>query len=353
MPVPPFKPFFFFCFLCFFSCTQTNNIQIQSAQWELQDSGIEASIRGIDAADDQVVWISGSGGQYSVTEDGGMNWRPGRVPGADSLDFRDVEVFSKDLVYLMSIGPGSASRIYKTIDGGQNWTLQHQNKLEKGFFDGFAFWNEQEGILIGDPIDGKLYLLKTTDGGDNWNRINPEKLPPLMEGEYGFAASGTGISVFENHVWIATGGSAARVFHSSDRGANWEVFNTPAVSGEPSSGLFSIDFRDARHGVAVGGDYTKPDEKGYTTIYTEDGGKTWNSPADRETLSFRSCVQFLPNSSILFSVGRGGVSSFSNDDGQNWNNFGDLGWYTLSCAKEGRSVWAAGPEGRVAKLKFN
>ena len=344
--------FFYFFLLSLLSCTSSSSFHIQSADWQEQQSGIDASIRGICAVDNQVAWISGSGGQYSITTDGGDNWIPGKVPGADSLDFRDVEAFSADLAYLMSIGPGQSSRIYKTTDGGQNWTLQHQNELEAGFFDGFAFWDDQNAILIGDPIDGKLYLMKTTDGGQNWLRIPPEKLPPLKEGEYGFAASGTGITVFEDNVWICTGGQSARVFHSPDRGESWNVYDTPVISGKASAGTFSVDFRDAQHGVVVGGDYNKSDQKGNTFATTDDGGKTWLAPADTTLISFRSCVQYLPNSSSLISVGRGGVSAFSNDDGKSWTTFGALGLYTLSISNDGQSTWAAGPEGRVAKLVF-
>lgn len=334
------------------ACNSGPTVKIHSADWQRQDAGIDASIRGICAVDGQIVWISGSGGQYSVTIDGGQSWQPSRVPGADSLDFRDVEAFSADLAYLMSIGPGQQSRIYKTTDGGQNWILQHQNELAAGFFDGFAFWDEQNAILIGDPIDGKLFLLRTTDGGRNWRRISPDKLPPLVEGEYGFAASGTGITVFADHVWIATGGQAARVFHSPDRGESWEVFDTPVVRGKASTGIFSIDFRDAIHGVVVGGDYTQPGQKGYTYARSADGGRTWMAPADTTVVSYRSCVQYLPNTTSLISVGRGGVSAFSNDDGEHWTTFGALGLYTLSVAKSGEAVWAAGPEGAVARLFF-
>ncbi len=325
-------------------------LQFEALGWKRQESRLTASLRGISVVDNDVVWISGSEGRYAITENGGTTWRAGAVVGADSLDFRDVEAFSARLAYLMSAGPGDLSRIYKTEDGGKTWTQQHTNDLEEGFYDGFDFWNEKEGILVGDPINSKLFLLKTVDGGKHWQRISPDRLPPLRDGEYGFAASGTGIKVFQNHVWIGTGGSEARVFHSSDRGEHWDVFSTPIVSGQPSAGIFSIDFRDAKNGVVVGGDYTEPHRTGATTAYTDDGGKTWLLPVDTNAISYRSCVQYLPNSTTLVAVGRGGVSSYSNDDGQSWTTFGDEALYTLSVGKEHFSVWAAGPEGSAAKL---
>ncbi len=225
----------------------------------MQNSGNRSSIRGIDALDENVAWLSGSGGRYAFTKDGGQTWRTDSVPGADSLDFRDIEIISEDVVFLMSAGPGAKSNIFKTIDGGKNWTLQKRNRFREGFYDGFAFWDKDNAILIGDPVGGAHFLLKTTDGGANWQRIDPQKLAPLAEGEIGgFAASGTTIAVHGDNVWFATGGKVARVHHSEDRGETWQVYNTPILQGTASTGIFSIAFRDDLHGVIVGGDYTKP-----------------------------------------------------------------------------------------------
>ncbi|MCB0279529.1 MAG: hypothetical protein KDD94_08515 [Calditrichaeota bacterium] len=325
--------------------------QITSLKWEVQNSGNNSSIRGIDAVNDSLVWLSGSYGRYAITEDGGKHWVTDSVPGAGSLDFRDIEAFSRDLVYLMSAGSGRLSRLYKTTDGGKNWELQYENTNEQAFFDGFAWWDENNGVLIGDPVDGKHYLLKTTDGGQNWNRIDPDKLAPLAEGEIGgFAASGTTIAVYGDNVWFATGGQTARLHHSPDRGESWQVYDTPMIDGVGTAGIFSIDFRDSLNGVMVGGDFTKPKQGGYNVAYTADGGKNWTAVADTSVVSYRSCVQYIPGTHSLVTVGRGGVGAWSNDDGRTWTRFGNLPFYTLSFAKGSKSAWAAGPNGAVAKL---
>ncbi|MEZ4762372.1 MAG: hypothetical protein R3C26_03920 [Calditrichia bacterium] len=139
-----------------------------------------------------------------------------------------------------------------------------------------AFWDAQNGIAFSDPVDGKLLLIRTADGGKTWREFAPDELPATIEGEYAFAASGTCVSVFgENNVWIATGGTAARVFTSTNRGQSWQVFDTKMRSGAPSQGIFSLAFRDALNGVAVGGDYQQPEQPGNTLLRTTDGGKSW------------------------------------------------------------------------------
>ena len=173
------------------------------------------------------------------------------MPGAEKLDFRDVEAFGETTAYLLSAGPGDASRIYKTVDGGKSWALQFKSADPAAFFDAIAFWDEKNGIALGDPVKGQFQLIVTDDGGANWKPLAAKNLPPALPDEGAFAASGTCLVTHgDNDVWFATGGAkTARVFHSRDRGQNWEVSETPIVAGAESAGIFSIAFRDqaARH----------------------------------------------------------------------------------------------------------
>src|SRR5207248_10886149 len=210
----------------------------------------EENLRGLSVVSSTVAWASGTHGTFLRTVDSGSNWGIGHVSGAESLDFRDVEAFSSDEAILLAAGPGDQSRIYKTTDGGKNWTLLFTNKDPKGFFDCMAFWDENHGIAVGDPVDGKFQLIKTENGGKDWKAIPPASLPPAIEGEGAFAASGTCIAVQgKKNVCFVTGGGAARVFHSSDAGETWSVSETPIVHGPPSAGIFSIAFRDEKNGV--------------------------------------------------------------------------------------------------------
>jgi len=260
----------------------------------VQISHTTEDLRGISVVSRQVAWASGTHGTYLRTLDAGQTWTSAQVSGAASLDFRAVAGFSADEAFLMSAGPGEQSRIYHTSDGGQHWQLQFTNPNPKGFFDSLAFWDSKHGIVVGDPIPddtGKLdFELLETEDGESWRVIPPSELPDAVQGEGAFAASNSCIAILkaaqsgsgsssgapDPNIWFASGGKIARVFHSSDRGKTWEVFNTPILHGPESAGIFAIAFRDARHGVIAGGDYKHPDEDGPNLAFTDDGGKTWS-----------------------------------------------------------------------------
>src|SRR5207253_4898522 len=142
----------------------------------------------------------------------------------------------------------------KTIDVGKSWGMQFKSADPAAFFDAIAFWNEKNGIALGDPVKGQFQLIVTADGGASLKPLAAKVLPPALPGGGAFAASGTClITQGESDVWFATGGAKkARLFHSKDRGQNWEVRETPIVAGAESAGIFSIAFRDKQHGMAVG-----------------------------------------------------------------------------------------------------
>jgi len=259
----------------------------------VQRSNTAEGLRGASVVTRTIAWVSGTHGTYLRTTDGGQSWSSAQVPDAANLDFRAVVAFSADEAFLMSAGPGEQSRIYHTTDAGQHWQLQFTNSNGKGFFDSMVFWDRTHGVVLGDPIpddSGKLkFELLRTDDGEHWSHVPSAQLPPAVEGEGAFAASNTCLAIVpptwgqppsraparDSNLWFATGGAVARVFHSPDRGRAWEVFNTPVVHGQDSTGIFSIAFRDPLHGVIAGGDYKHPDADGSNLAFTEDGGKTW------------------------------------------------------------------------------
>src|SRR5262249_13145388 len=151
----------------------------------------KSDFRGLCVVTPKVAWVSGTKGTFGRAADGGKTWSVGTVPGAEELDFRDVEAFGESTAYLLSAGPGDASRIYKTAHGGRSWKLQFKSTDPAAFFDAIAFWDEQNGIALGDPIKGVFQLIVTADGGANWKPLGPNRLPPALPGEGAFAASGT------------------------------------------------------------------------------------------------------------------------------------------------------------------
>ena len=291
----------------------------------------------------KVVWASGTKGTYLITSDGGENWKAATVQGAADMDFRAVHAFDDKTAVLMSIGSGEKSRIYKTKDAGGTWDILYTNPDPKGFFDAIAFWDASHGILLGDPVDGHFVVMTTDDGGETWKH---EKTPAALPNEGAFAASNSCMFLIGLHeVWFGTGGG--RVFHSSDGGKKWSVATTPIRHDSANAGIFSIAFLNPLHGIAVGGDYSKPTDAGHNIAITEDGGKKWTEPESGPN-GFRSAVTFLADRKMWIATGTSG-SDVSMDKGKTWKQF-DKGDYNAIGFILSYAGWAVGPKGAIARF---
>ena len=264
----------------------------------------------------------------------------------DTLNFRAISQV-KGAVFAISIG--NPARLYKMHRKSTKPSLVYTEQNEKVFYDSMDFWNDQEGIAIGDSTDGCLSVIITRDGGNTWNKLSCDDLPKGKEGEGAFAASDTNIAIVGDMTWVAT--TAGRIYYSGDKGMTWEVFDTPIVKDKETEGIYSIDFYDELHGFAIGGDYTTPEENQKNKILTIDGGKTWQLVAQGQEPGYRSCVQYIPNRAgkELVAVGFKGVD-YSNDGGHTWKHLSDEGFYTIRFMNE-NEAYAAG-KGRISKLIF-
>jgi photosystem II stability/assembly factor-like uncharacterized protein len=319
------------------------------AQWQAQQSHTHSRLRGVSVVNARVVWASGAGGTVLRTIDGGVNWQPRPVPGADRLDFRDVHAVDERMAFILSIGPGELSRIDKTSDGGATWSSSLRNTDPRIFLDAISFWDETHGIAQGDPVEGRFVVLTTDDGGKSWVRRDSPDIPPALPGEGAFAASGTClVTEGRSNAWFGTGGAGkSRVFRSTDRGRTWTVAVTPIAAGSTSSGIFSLAYRDADHGVAVGGDYRHPELNNDGVALTRDGGRTWQIPRRSKPGGLRSAVAYVPGAgaSTLVAVGPTGTD-MSNDDGETWRPLGAMGFHAVGFAAVGAG-WAVGEDGRI------
>jgi photosystem II stability/assembly factor-like uncharacterized protein len=332
-----------------------SSVLIMAASQTIQTSGVTVRLRGVSAVSDRVAWASGAGSTVLRTADGGDSWQK-LVVASDQLDFRDIDAIDAQTAYVLSIGNGPASRIYKTTDAGATWTQQFRNEDPNAFYDAMSFWDADHGIVIGDSIAGQFCVMTTEDGGRTWRRVPAGALPAALPNEGAFAASGTNIAVLgKSDAWIATGAATkARVLRTHDRGRSWTIAETPLASG-PSAGIFSIAFRDAKHGVVVGGDYTKEKETGNNLGVTSDGGDTWTLV--KGLSGFRSVVAYLLDAGkpALIAIGPAGAD-LSWDDGSTWKQLEGPGYDTVSFARNqttgGPTAWATGAGGRIGRLKF-
>ncbi|HJS24361.1 MAG TPA: hypothetical protein VJ751_08405 [Pyrinomonadaceae bacterium] len=325
-------------------------IMLVAPRWTMQTSGVTARLRGVSAVNERIAWASGADSTVLRTIDGGTTWQKLTVT-SEALDFRDVDAVDPQTAYILSIGNGPASRIYKTTDAGKTWTLQFKNEDPKVFLDAMSFWDTNNGIAFGDSVDGQFYILTTADGGRSWSRVPKSALPPALENEGAFAASGTNIAVFgKSHAWIGTGAAAkSRVLRTSDRGRTWQIADTPLASGA-STGIFSIAFRDAKHGVIAGGDYRKEQEAVDNLAVTSDGGITWTLV--KGLSGFRSVVAYMPGRETLIALGPSG-GDYSFDDGRTWTTIDGPGFDTFSFAPGKQIGWGAGAKGVIGRLAFN
>ena len=316
------------------------------AGWVEQASGVTARLRGVSAVNERVVWASGAGGTIVRSADGGRTWRRLTIPGTEKLDFRDIDAIDERTAYVLSIGPGEASRIYKTRDGGASWELQFQNREPKAFYDAMTFWSPKDGMVIGDEVDGQFAILQTGDGGKRWTRVGAERLQAARKGEGAFAASGTNIAVMgKRHIWI--GLNSGRVLASHDGGRRWEIAETGLATSE-SAGIFSIAFRDAKHGIVVGGDYKQEGKAVDNAAITADGGRTWRLVKGLRGL--RSAVVWLPKAGGVVAVGPSGAE-LSRDGGETWSAINGRGYHTFSAAPGMGVGWGAGEGGRIGRLE--
>ncbi len=240
--------------------------------------------------------------------------------------------------YLLRAAHESLDTVYKEIH-------------PKAFYDSMDFWNDQEGIAIGDPTEDCMSVIITRDGGNTWTKLSCDDLPKAKDGEAAFAASDTNIAIVGDNTWVATGGKASRVLYSPDKGKTWKVFETPIVQGLKTTGMYSIDFYDELNGFAIGGDYTKPEDNQANKIRTKDGGKTWELVAEGQNPGYRSCVQYIPNSAgnELVAIGFKGID-YSNDSGTTWKHLSDEGFYSIRFLND--SIAYAAGKGRISKLMF-
>ncbi len=315
-----------------------NTVEVETI---LEDSLL--SIRAIDILDDEGLSFAANNNSFGLYDPATKTWNISKQK-QDTLkfSFRSVAHTSTDFFMLTVANP---ALLYKTTDSGMQ--LVYREEHDNVFYDAMTFWNDKEGIAIGDSIDGCLSIIITRDGGTTWTKLSCDQLPSAEDGEGAFAASNTNIAVIGDKTWVGT--TAGRIYYSEDRGMTWEVIDTPIISKKDTEGIYSVDFYDELNGFAIGGDYTKPDGNNANKIKTTDGGKTWQLVADGQAPNYRSCVQYIPNRNgqELVVVGFKGID-YSNDGGRTWKTLSGEGFFTIRFI-DGTTAYAAG-SGRISKI---
>lgn len=322
-----------FLLMLFFGNTYAQQVKILH-------TGTNTSIRGLSVVDDRIIWVSGSDGMVGKSLDSGNTWRWIRVKDFEKTDFRDIEAFDESRAVIM--GVDEPAYILRTIDGGENWKTVYENKTKGMFLDAMEFWNEQSGIVVGDPIKGKFFIARTFDGGNTWQNIPEENYPLADSGEACFAASGTNIRKLGNDAaCFVTGGLHSALF-IKDR-----IIELPIIQGKETTGANSIALKNKKTFIVVGGDFNTPDSTYKNCVITNDGGNTWQYPLIPPH-GYRSCIEYI-NKQEWISCGLNGVD-ISKDDGNTWKWISTESFNVCRKAKNGKGVFLAGGKGNIGKL---
>ncbi len=318
-----------------------NTVEIETI---LEDSLL--SIRAIDILNDGSLTFAANNGAYGLYDPKKKSWQISKqIYDTLQLEFRSVAHTTSDF-FMLSVG--NPAMLFKTGDQG-TMELVYFEEHPKVFYDSMIFWNDQEGIAIGDTTEDCLSIIITRDGGNTWHKLSCDVLPKAKEAEGAFAASNTNIAVKGNNTWIAT--TAGRVYFSEDKGKSWSVVQTPVINAKETEGIYSVAFYDNKNGFAIGGDYTNPESNTANKIITNDGGNTWTLIASGKEPGYRSCVQYVPNGNgkELVTVGFKGID-YSKDGGNSWKSISKEGFYTLRFLND--SVAYAAGQNRISKLMF-
>ncbi len=321
------------------------NATLQAQHIELISTGNKTSLRGLSVVNDKIIWASGSNGLVARSVDSGHTFKWFNIPGYEKRDFRDIEAFDAVTAIIMAIDTPAV--ILKTIDGGQHWKKVYENNKPGMFLDAMEFWNQQSGIVIGDPLNGKFFIARTFDEGETWHETSADKLPAADSGEACFASSGTNIRALNlAEACFISGGLRSRFFWKGN------PVELPIIQGTGSTGANSIAVRDnkkrknSQYFVVVGGDFTNDTSAEKNCILTSDGGKTWIKPATPPH-GYRSCVEFISKTTLI-TCGTSGID-MSSDGGMNWRLISKESFHVCRKAKEGNAVFLAG-KGKIAKL---
>ena len=334
-----------------------------------QTSGTTQLLIAVSPVNSRVVWAAGAGGTYVVTTDGGEHWKAAVVPGAESLQFRDVQGVSDKVAYLMSIGNNTTDfKIYKTVDGGAHWTIEFTNQVANAFYDCFAFWTPTRGITHSDSRNGMFLDVRTTNGR-TWQSIS-SNMPPALPGEASFAASGTCITAQgDKNAWAVTGGGAtARVLATRDGGNTWSAYDTPLVSS-PSAGAVSVAFRNAWDGVVAGGDLASNSAADAATSH--DGGRTWTLTTKPPVQGAIFCLAYASgrhhdddaqgdeeqgHTVVVTSETEpnydSGQAAWTPDEGHTWFALPNVSGYWAVAFANPEAGWFVGNKGQVLKISF-
>ena len=312
------------------------NIFSQSINKEnqvIREFEIDCSIRALEVENDSTCWFAGTKNKFGYTNDYGKTWKENVIKyDTFNLEFRSISVTTNS-VFVLSIG--SPALLFKIDKKTLNYRLVYKETNVKAFYDSMQFWDDENGIAVGDPTANCMSIVLTKDGGNSWKKIACENLPLAVEGEAAFAASNTNISLVDQKAFIATGGKEANVLVGSDCGKSWKKYKTPIIQGEKMTGIFSVDNLSMDTVIIAGGNWSSKESTVKAMAITVDG-KNWQLKENNP--GYISCIQFIPKTKNIIACSITGIY-YSKDLAESWVKVSEEGYFSFQISKNGEFLY--------------
>ena len=321
-------------FLLSFSNTFSQSKQVSKEHTKRKNVfEIDCSIRALEVENDSTCWFTGSKNKFGYTNDYGKIWKENVIKyDTFNLEFRSISVTTNS-VFILSVG--SPALLFKIDKKTLNYKLVYKETNKKAFYDSMQFWDDENGIAVGDPTEDCMSIIITKDGGNTWNKIACENLPIAVEGEAAFAASNTNISLVNDMAFIVTGGKEANILVGSDYGKNWKKFKTPIIQGEKMTGIFSVDNLSMDTAIIAGGNWSSKERTVKAMAITVDGN---NWKIKENNPGYISCIQFVPKTKNLIACSTTGIY-YSEDLAESWVKVSEEGYYSFQISKNGEFLY--------------
>lgn len=314
----------------------------EAQQIRVLTSGRPVSLRGLSVVNDQIIWVSGSGGSVGLSTDAGESWKWVQVHGYEKTDFRDIEAFSDQEAVIMGITEPAV--ILRTTDGGRSWITALEDSAKSVFLDAMDFSGD-EAVLVGDPDKEKIFFARSYDRGKSWVK-SVSGLEATESGEAFFAASGSNIRFIPREGFaLVSGGKKSCIYLSTGR----YVLNLNQGEQTTGANSIAINSADPNQAFIVGGDFSH-DTSRYGNSLRIQFHPFVQIPPLTPPHGYRSCVEYL-NTKEMICCGTSGVD-FSNDGGIHWTLISGKGFHVCRKSKAGKSVFLAGPKGAIAQLEY-
>lgn len=254
--------------------------------WSVQYAGTIKDFRGLAFTDVNNGW-AGAGSELFYTANSGQTWDiVFRFPG---LTITAIAMQDKDTGLIAATSVSTGSTIYRTTNGGLNWTPLPL-VISTDINDISYLPN---GSVVAAGTTGTL--LHSVNGGISWTTVNAGTADDFLD----ISAKSTGT------VYATT---ANGIYKSNNGGTNYLDIGNPG--GGSGLLLTAIDFANANDGVAAC-------DQGNIYI-TNDGGQSWNYYGTSTYWLNLRAVEAI-NSNIIYTGGTGGTLLNTVDGGTTWN----------------------------------